>query len=276
MKILVVGDGMLGMAIAEAARLRSHIVFQTSRKRGSEYYLDMRDLSAVRALPDCDWVVGAAAISGYRQCEESIDAYKVNVVNTIDLADEMMSRGAKFFFPSSTAVFNGDTPFVSPEHNVSPITTYGKQKVEVESYLKKQQERSVIVRFSKLLGAYTGLLSKWLEDINCCREIKAFTDLTLAPVLLEDAGCASVRLMEEGAGGLFHCSGPEEISYYDFATLLCKAMNRESTLVKAVSCRDIKELYFSNHSSLDAKSLEDAIGYVFPPVKELISKVLSI
>ncbi len=66
MKILVIGDGALGTAIAQQAGKCGHEIFQTSRKNQQLIAFDLKDEHKFTNLPEADWAVIAAGISGYK------------------------------------------------------------------------------------------------------------------------------------------------------------------------------------------------------------------
>ncbi|SDK35193.1 dTDP-4-dehydrorhamnose reductase [Maridesulfovibrio ferrireducens] len=274
MKILVIGDGTLGKSLAKESVKRGHSVFTTSRKDSSCLSLDLSREVDVTTLPETEWAIIAAAVSGFESCEKDQKAYTVNVTNTINLTHDLMQRGTKILFPSSTAVFNGEEPFYTPTAHPSPQTEYGRQKAEVERFLNKNSGKALVVRYTKILTTESGILYNWLNSFQKQEEITAFTDLSLAPVLIGDAAFATCRLMEENKTGVYHCSSSEEISYYDLAQRLCKHYGFDKRLIKEATCKSNKNMYCPPFSSLNATETENIINWKFPKTPKLIQKLL--
>ncbi|MBI9109608.1 sugar nucleotide-binding protein [Maridesulfovibrio ferrireducens] len=274
MKILVIGDGTLGKSLANESIKRGHSVFKTSRKNSSCLYLDLSRKVDVTTLPKTEWAIIAAAVSGFKSCEKDQKAYTVNVTNTINLANDLMQRGTRILFPSSTAVFNGEKPFYGPTAHPSPQTKYGQQKAEVEEFLNENSSKASIVRYTKILTTESGILYNWLNSFQKQEEITAFTDLSIAPILIGDAAFATCRLMEEDKTGIYHCSSSEEVSYYDFAQRLCKHYGFDKKLVKETTCKSNKNMYCPPFSSLDATETENIINWKFPKMPEMIPQIL--
>ncbi|NDV23229.1 sugar nucleotide-binding protein [Desulfovibrio sp. JC022] len=273
MKILVIGDGALGNSIARHTQKSEHELFQTSRKNKQLIHFDLKNEQEFTFLPKTDWAVIAAGISGYKECAESPESRIVNVEQTLKLCRNLLERGAKILFPSSTAVFDGKTTFPTPETPTSPSTEYGRQKNEVENFLLKYPEQTAIVRLTKLLERDTPLISSWLNDLATGKTITPFNDRSIAPVLFEDAALACCRIMEYGNGGVFHCSGPQEISYLEFAHMVCKRSGFDSNLIKPASCNDFLD-YCPVHCGLETSATEKLIQFKFPAPEQVIAKLL--
>ncbi|WP_320007338.1 sugar nucleotide-binding protein [Maridesulfovibrio sp.] len=273
MKILIIGDGSLGNAIAMQARKSGHEVVQTSRKNQRLFHLDLKSEQKFTNIPEADWAAIAAGISGYKECDQDPDAYRVNVTRTIELCRTLLDRGVKILFPSSTAVFDGEAPFPAPESPTSPVTEYGKQKVEVENFLRQQFGRAAIVRLSKILDRETPLIHNWLKDLAAGKKITPFEDLTMAPVLFEDAARACCTIMEKDGSGIFQCSAPQEVSYLEFALKICTQADFELELISPASCKKILN-YCPKYSTLDAGTTEKFVEFNFPAVDQLITKIL--
>lgn len=104
MKILVIGDGALSNAVMKQAEKSGHEVIQTSRKNPQLFHFDLRNEQEFTNLPDADWAVIAAGISGYKECDQNPESRTINVARTIELCRALLDRGTKILFPSSTAV----------------------------------------------------------------------------------------------------------------------------------------------------------------------------
>lgn len=273
MRILVIGDGMLGSSIAEEARKKNWTVFQTSRKNHNFIHLDLCAKADISSLPETDWAVLAAGISGFQRCTDDPLSHAVNVENSINLCRDLLDRGSSILFASSTAVFNGNTPFPGPAHPLNPDSEYGRQKAAVEKFLQQCKGKTAIVRYSKLLDRRHGLIAKWIADLEKGLFIKAFADLEPAPVLYREAARASCAVMGAGSSGIFHCSAPEEISYYEFALKLCSAGGFDSSLVQKAGCRDYSD-HCPRHSSLDVSETEAALDIKFSSIDRLVTRLI--
>lgn len=81
-------------------------------------------------------------------------AHKINTEAAIEAAKAARDKHARFLFISTEQVFNGRTdqgPFTEEDEPVC-VTDYGKQKIEVEQWLKANSQDYVILRLSSMFG----------------------------------------------------------------------------------------------------------------------------
>ena len=74
MRILVIGDGALGSAIVRQVKESGHELFQTSRKNPTLIHLDLSNEPKFTSIPETDWAVLTAGISGYKECADGYDS----------------------------------------------------------------------------------------------------------------------------------------------------------------------------------------------------------
>ena len=164
-------------------------------------------------------------------------------------------------------------PFPTPDTATSPVTEYGRQKAEVESFLLQYPNQTAIVRLTKLLDRDTPLIADWLTNLATGKEITPFSDLTIAPVLFKDAAIACCRIMENGVSGIYHCSGPQEISYLEFARNLCKQAGFDCKLIRPTSCKEFLD-FCPEYCGLDSRTTEEFIQFKFPAANQVIEKLI--
>jgi len=123
-------------------------------------HLDIRDKFDVRLMLDgVSTVVHLASMSGIKKCKDDPTSFASNVVGTKNLTDAAIKKGVKkFIFASTSAVYGSTKDYLmSEEHSKDPVTEYGKQKLEAESYIKEIKNH-IIYRKSNVYGK--GLLVK--------------------------------------------------------------------------------------------------------------------
>lgn len=273
MKILIIGDGSLGKTVALQAEKSGHKIFQTSRKNPQLIHLELKDEQKFTNIPNTEWALIAAGISGYKKCENEPLSRQINVEQTIKLCRTLLRQGTKIIFPSSTAVFDGVAPFPTPETGTCPATEYGRQKAEVENFLRRHPEQTAIIRLTKLLERDTPLISGWLKKLAAGKTITPFHDLSIAPVLFEHAALACCRIMENQGNGIFHCSGPQEISYLEFARKICTHSGFDERLIIPAGCKSFMD-YCPVHSGLETSTTEKFIQFRFPEPDQVIKLLL--
>ena len=156
--LIIGGDGFIGKALAKKLKEQQDTVYTTTRHYDSisekNLYLDFsQDITDFIIPEGVDLAFICAAKTNIVECEKNPEiAHKINTLNPIYLAEKLLEKGIFVVFLSTSAVFDGSKPYFKAEESPCPKTTYGKTKAEVEAYLKKHPEHTLIVRPTKLLS----------------------------------------------------------------------------------------------------------------------------
>lgn len=184
-----------------------------------------------------------AAISRFEECAKNPDlSFRVNVSNTLKLAEFLLDRGVTVVYLSSNAVFDGNSAYCDEEAPHSPVTEYGRQKAAAEAGLRvlaaegeKPSRTVIIVRLTKVLSARLPLVANWIGSLEARKTVEAFDDLIFAPTSLRFTTEALLRLSSIHRPGVYHISGDRDVSYCDFACLLARRIGAGGNLVTAAS-----------------------------------------
>jgi dTDP-4-dehydrorhamnose reductase len=150
----------------------------------------------------------------------------VNVTGVMQVIDDLMAAGVVPVFTSTDAVFDGRRGGWSEADPVSPILTYGRQKVEIEQYLAGRQLPSLTVRLCKVIDPDTppgDWLGDALSQLERGQTIQAARDQVFTPVAADEVAAGLVQLAQQGATGLFHMGGPQACSRLDLMQRLVVA-----------------------------------------------------
>lgn len=167
MSCLIIGaDGFIGAALGRLAEERGHIVVRTTRSREKAAQCGYKTLSPCGTvycnllhppndLPNADVAFLCAAVSDYRKCEGSAEAWRANVDGAIAVGKLLMRKGVFVVYLSSVAA------------EWATHTAYGRGKAMVELALRCIGDPA-IVRFErvtpeKLSMVCSGLLAIGLE-----------------------------------------------------------------------------------------------------------------
>ena len=114
----------------------------------------------------------------------------INVEKTIQLIDILINRNIYFIFFSSEYIFDGKIGNYSEKSKAKPNNLYGKQKLIVENYIRKNTKNFSIMRIGKTYGDNikdNTLISKFLiELVNGKRIFQAAYDQIFNPLYVED------------------------------------------------------------------------------------------
>jgi dTDP-4-dehydrorhamnose reductase len=251
--ILVVGgDGMIGSAIATAARAQGLRVLTTSRRPGitgdDGRLLDLADpggwgwLAGVRART----AVLSAAVARLDACHlDPAGSARVNVTGAVELGHRLVAAGTHVIHLSSNQVFSGDTPAPAEDAPVSPPNVYGQQKAAAERGLlalapPDGTPGATILRLTKVIYPGMPLIRGWLDALARGQEVRPARDMALAAVTVELVARTVLGLARLGretpdrAGGIFHLSAADEVSYAEAAAFVARHAGADPGLVRAV------------------------------------------
>ena len=250
---LVIGaDGLIGSALLAALRRRGwNAVGTTRRTQGGTglLHLDLGDLpkdhdikAAIAGLrADGAWTAFLlAAATGFARCAGDPEGTRrINVANSAALAKRLLQLDAFVVYPSSNAVFGVREDAPGEAASPSPASEYGRQKSDAEAALRTlshDDARVAIVRLTKMLDG-GGLVGGWIETLRSGGNVEAATDMVLSPVSLRFVLDGLIKIAQLGRGGVYHLSGAEALTYYEFAVRLASALGAQTSCVRPVAVR---------------------------------------
>lgn len=273
MRAIVVGvDGGIGRALAEALSRRGDLVFGTTRRTASVAdNTTLLDLASPHvadvALPRADIAIFCAAMTGLAECRKDPErARRVNTSGPALLARRLVGTGTRVMLLSTNAVFDWQTPRVPVSRAPCPLTVYGMLKAEAETEFTALGEAAVILRFTKVLTPALGLFREWINALGSGETVKAFSDLHLAPISLDDAVMALLALSDHFVSGIFQISGAQDISYFEAARHLARrtGVPLDRVCEARASNAGFPQEEITTFSSLDSERYSQLTGWVPP------------
>ncbi|MDP6524757.1 MAG: sugar nucleotide-binding protein [Kiritimatiellia bacterium] len=249
-KILVLGgSGFIGHHLCArlAARMGEDRVVATYNGTffSGGLKFDARAESLVQAVPSLETFSHAVILLANAHpddCARNPEASRaLNVTAIKAIIDQLAESGTRPVFASTEVVFDGYKGGYVESDPVNPILLYGKQKAEIEECLQDHVPDALVLRIANVYGsnpAGGGVIAGWhrtvaggTETVRCAR------DYTASPVHVDDVAEAVIRLMEEGATGIYHVAGPQPLSRLEmFETLLGEMRRSGPVNVNVVSC----------------------------------------
>ena len=200
-------------------------------------------------------------------------ALDINACSPAIIASIVKQNGGKTVYYSTDYVFDGrENKLWSEEDVVNPINVYGRSKAEGERRLLEADPEALIIRTTGVFGP-----DKYEKNFvyQLCRKISSDCALKCAidqygcPTYSRDLAKWSLKLLESGEVGIFHCVGPETCNRYSFAILLADFFNLPKDRI--IPCTTA-ELYMEMksklskparrgaHLGLNTKKMEESIG----------------
>ncbi|MBI3251584.1 MAG: sugar nucleotide-binding protein [Candidatus Andersenbacteria bacterium] len=191
--------------------------------------------AALQAVAQATHIVCATHLGSIDECAADPAATsRVNVEAVRSILRQADSRAVPVYI-SSNMVFSGEQAGYREDDVPAPSTEYGRQKMEMESWIQKNFPRHVIVRLTKVygLGRNDGtLFTGWYQALKAGEPIKAVEDMVVAPVFVGDVARTMAALIQANEHGIFHMPGPVSASLFSLAVAAAKAWKLPAHLVE--------------------------------------------
>lgn len=249
----------LGVDRAVATYCRNHI-------QGGVYFDSVR-----MQLPDIikrpEEISCAAILLGDTDPEAcAMDIKKsqaVNVKKIRSILDYLKGWRIKPVFTSSEFVFDGTHGNYVETDPVSPILTYGRQKVEIEKYIRDNFSEFIILRLAKVYGSQLGdgtIFANWIEAIKKgATTLQCAYNQRFSPVYVSDVVQAFIRTAENGLNGIFHLAGERSFLRIELLNMLLSCIQEYKPVKIKVVPRSIHDFKLREKRPLDVSMRPDKL-----------------
>lgn len=225
MKIIVTGaSGQLGRCLKDV--LVRHEIDHVALSSSDLNIVDPLAVKRVLAEHSPCVVINAAAYTAVDKAEsEEAKAYDVNCHGASNLAGACANMGIRLIHVSTDYVFDGTKGSPYQEDDVTnPLGVYGHSKRAGELAIL-DSGAGVIVRTSWVFSEYGNNFLKTMIRVGKERDVLGVVnDQVGVPTYAGDLAEALVALAEKpAAAGVYHFSGGEPCTWYDFATAIFQA-----------------------------------------------------
>lgn len=185
--------------------------------------LDITDLPAIRAAlrevaPDV--VINCAAYTRVDDAETNQpEAFRINAVGAGQLASACREIAARYVYPSTDYVFDGNTDVAyAPASRPTPLNAYGRSKLAGEAAAQVAGDY-LIVRTSWLYGeAGNNFVRAIVSRLRAGQPLRVVSDQRGAPTWTHDFAHALIALLKCPApAGIYHVANAGSTTWYDFA-----------------------------------------------------------
>lgn len=254
MHALVLGaSGQIGAALLYRLRERGHAVLGTHHRVASPETepLDFTDAAATEALiarvhgASLDWVFCPAGLTLVDACEDHPDAaYLANRDAPAVAARAAARRGAGFVYYSTEYVFDGTAGPYTEAATPTPVSVYGRSKLEGERWVMAENPRAIVIRTTVVYGPEPqgkNFVYQLLRNAMTGARRDVPNDQRSSPTYNQDLAAASVELTERNWRGVLNVAGPEVLDRYAFALLACEVFGLESRFVTPVRTAALRQ-----------------------------------
>ncbi|SET56634.1 dTDP-4-dehydrorhamnose reductase [Thorsellia anophelis] len=227
MRIVLTGsNGQLGQSLLD--RFPTHwgvFAFDSSELNITDYN-SVQD-KVIHLSPDV--IINAAAYTAVDKAEDEPQLAKnVNVIGTKNLAQSAKRVGARFIHISTDYVFDGKsvTPYLETD-TTNPKSVYGQTKLEGELVAQQILDDVLIFRTAWVFSEHGNNFYKTMLRLFAERDVlSVVADQIGKPTYAGDLANAIIHsIIKEIPPGVYHYSGDNVVSWFEFAKFIYEQFN---------------------------------------------------
>jgi dTDP-4-dehydrorhamnose reductase len=229
--------GTLGRAFARVCEARGLSYRLLTRRE-----MDIADGASVETVLEesAPWAVVNAA--GYVRVDDAERepelCLRENTTGAATLARACAARGVRLVTFSSDLVFDGEgrrEPYVESDRP-APLNVYGHSKAEAERLVLEAMPGALVVRTSAFFGPWDehNFITVALRALASGEEFLAADDCLVSPTYVPDLVNASLDLLIDGEGGVWHLANEGSVTWADFARRAASLEGLDAGGVKAL------------------------------------------
>lgn len=219
-------------------------------------------------------VINTAAKINLEWCEENKhEAYRVNTLGAINVAEACVKYGAKLVHISSGCIFDGNHVLFSETDDPLPAAWYARTKAWADAAIVEMLDNHLILRPRQLISSTpnpTNMLTKFLgiKELACIDEPNSIT-------CIEDFKNMLDHLIESKCTGIFNCANSGTLSPYHIAMELKRRIDPEMKVSKVDYLKYVDTLKVKRvNTILDLRKLR-ATGYIPPDAFTALDRCLT-
>ena len=283
MKILVTGSyGQIGSSIFKYRKSNMEI-FWTGRNiplKRNGYYLDICDrinLKELISLHDPDIVLNLAAMTNVDSCEEKPDlASEINTTGVGNICDIFKGKIVQL---STDYVFDGKNGPYGEDDAVSPLSVYGKTKLEAEKIITSHNSNNLIIRGNVLYdncpNSKASFLNWVVKSLKKKKPINVVDDQINNPTWAQSMAKIIGLSIEKEISGIYHWGDAEFVSRYKFAKMIAKHYNLETELISPTSSEELGQIASRPlKSGLLSERIVEVLNIKQPSINECLNQII--
>lgn len=242
-KLLVIGSsGILGSRVFELAK-GDFDALGTYNKHSVEgknlFRLDTRiraDVFKIIERLKPDLVIDTHGLTNLDYCETHWEeAWQINVEGTKNVAEACKKFQCRYTFISTDYVFDGKKASYAEEDETHGLNYYARTKIIAERTIMALDIDYIIARTTVLYGL--GGIEKtsfpiWLiGKLRNNENVKVVNDQKNNPTFTDNLSAFLFSLYKKNANGIFHITGRDCISRYDFAREIAYTFGLDGELI---------------------------------------------
>ena len=283
-RVTVIGaSGLVGQALTRVLESHRYEVRGTYASRPAEgrTRLDLTDAAQVRdyfvrVQPQAVFLT--AALTHVDYCEgHPEEAFRINAEGAKSVATEAARYGSKLVFYSTDYVFDGSDGPYDEGAQPSPVSVYGKSKLEAEKTVQTILKDALILRTTVVFGwdrSSKNFAMQVYHELQAGKPMRVPEDQFGNPTLVDYLAEASVRLFQQGTHGVVNVVGKDLLSRADFGKALAKVFGLDSALVQPVATSALQQrAQRPLRGGLKTEKLSQLLGIQAMPLEEALKRL---
>ena len=257
---------------------------------GTDKEIDITDIAVLQKFSntqlqtgtDIQWIINCAAYTNVDRAEDEKElCYKVNVIGSENIAKTANELGAKLIYISTDYVFDGNNNSAySEEDTTSPLSVYGKTKLEGEMQIMENNQKSIILRTAWLYGQHgKNFVFTMINLMRAKDEISVISDCWGSPTWTKNLAEAvfTIIMKDVPAYGIYNASGEGKANWYEFAKEIYENAYEKGIIDKRVEIIPINANEYPakavrpKNSLLDKTKFKNKFNFAFPDWKESLN-----
>ncbi|MFQ5648888.1 MAG: dTDP-4-dehydrorhamnose reductase [bacterium] len=235
-------------------------------------------LALVKSL-EPNYIINAAAYTNVDGSEEDKETcWKVNVTGVENLAYAARRMAAVLIHISTDYVFDGVDGNYNEESVPHPLGYYGRSKLAGENAVMLSGAEYAILRTMVLYGTGKNVkpnFATWLVGkLRAGERVTIVDDQYGHPTLADDLAFAVYKIVELKKTGLYHVTGSDCDTRYDFALKLADVFGFDKSLIARIKTKDLNQKAPRPlNCSFDLSKLYDEVGVKLGGIEEGLTKL---
>ena len=185
-----------------------------------------------------DLIINAAAYTDVDKCEEEREkCWNANVRAVENIVESNLNKKTIIVHISTDYVFDRDNAPYREKDKPNPRGNYARSKMAAENIIRAGHFEYLIIRTQVLYGTGNRLrlnFVTWVIDqLKNNKKTRVVTDQIGNPTYNHDVSEGIYRLLKTNNFGIYHVSGSESISRYDFALKIAKVFDLKKELIES-------------------------------------------
>ena len=285
MKVLIIGgSGKIGKFLKDSNKNYFFTYFKNKIPNGIKFDLSSDNVSSLIKKFNINKIILLSAISDPDECfKNKKKSHSINVKYTKNLISKIKNKDIHLIFISTEFVYSGNKGNYSEKSITNPINLYGRQKLLIENYIKKNITNYSILRIAKTYGDnihVKGLLTDFLNLVQKGqRNFFGAYDQIFNPLYVKDLKKIIQFFLKKNITGTFNVCGPKSYSRYKIYNLIYKKLKKKYPNLKL----KIKKISINNFKfpekrpknlSLKSNKLEKLLNFKISNIEDIIQKLI--